>query len=199
LQQLGAGDASALCHFIASLVEIELAQAVDSVTNRLFPAACERNIAMRILLVIACALPSVPSLAGGVKDGKAFVSATFQAQIEDLKKGTYCSALSCEFGIEKVVATESGPKSYDIAATAWLKGTIPKLHGSTKRTVSLTGAYSRGSCVVKDLKVVSDNTENNNGWGATGIGKLFKQIPIPRELKLSKTDCDRVDDYLFNS
>ncbi len=135
-------------------------------------------------------------LAAEPKDIKVFVKEAFRENIEGVKNGIYCAAFSCDFEIESFFATETEPKSYVLSTTGWLEGTIPGLKGSAKRTMGLTGSYTRGTCVVKDLKPVFDVTSNNNGWGASRIEHVFKKIEIPKIVVLTKQACEKVDSFI---
>jgi hypothetical protein len=136
-------------------------------------------------------------MAAETRDIKDFVKAAFHDNIEDVKKGIYCAAISCDFEVENFLATEVAPQTYELSATGWLEGTIPGLKGSAKRTVGLTGSYTRGTCVFKDVKTIVDVSTNNNGWGASRIEGLFKRIEIPKAVILTKEDCKKVDDFIF--
>ena len=142
---------------------------------------------------------TVPSLAAGPKDIKPFVKDAFKTKIEAIKSGIYCRALSCEFEVDTFYATETDPKTYALSTTGWLEGTIPGLKGSARRAMGLTGTYTRGTCIVKDLKATFDVTTNNNGWGASKIEAVFKHIEIPAVVVLTPEDCRRVDSFIFAS
>ncbi len=133
------------------------------------------------------------SAAAGSMDLKEFVKEAFQDQIDNLKGGIYCRAFSCNFEVDTFFVTETDPKSYVLAASGWLEGTIPGLKGSARRSVGLTGSYTRGTCIVKDLKPVYDNVTNNNGWGATKIEAAFKRIQVPATVVLTPEVCAKVD------
>ena len=137
------------------------------------------------------------SLAAGPKDLKDFVTQTFHEKIEAVKSGIYCRALSCDFEVETFFATETDPKTFAISTTGWLEGTIPGLKGSARRAMGLTGSYTQGTCVVKDLKPIFDTTTNNNGWGASRIEAAFKRIEIPPAVVLTPEDCQKVDAFIF--
>jgi hypothetical protein len=137
------------------------------------------------------------SLAAGPRDLKVFVQETFHDKIEAVKSGIYCRALSCEFEVETFFATETDPKTYAISASGWLEGTIPGLKGSARRAMGLTGSYTQGTCIVKDLKPIFDTTTNNNGWGASKIEGAFKRIDIPVAVVLTPEDCQKVDAFIF--
>lgn len=155
-------------------------------------------IAIRVALLAAAVVFYGPAL-GQVRDIKVFVKEGFHERIEGLKTGIYCAALSCDFDIESFTATETIPQTYALATTAWLKGTIPGLKGSAKRTVGLTGSYTRGTCIIKDIKPILDETSNNNGWGASKIEAVFKRIEIPKTIVLTKADCEKVDNFIAAS
>lgn len=138
-------------------------------------------------------------LASGPKDIKEFVKQAFHEQIEAIKSGIYCRALSCEFEVETFFATETDPKTYALSTTGWLEGTIPGLKGSARRSVGLTGSYTRGTCIVKDLKPIFDTVTNNNGWGASRIESVFKRITIPSTVVLRPEDCVKVDSFIFQA
>lgn len=138
-------------------------------------------------------------LASGPKDIKEFVKQAFHEQIEAIKSGIYCRALSCEFEVETFFATETDPKTYALSTTGWLEGTIPGLKGSARRSVGLTGSYTRGTCIVKDLKPIFDTMTNNNGWGASRIESVFKRITIPSTVVLRPEDCVKVDSFIFQA
>jgi hypothetical protein len=150
------------------------------------------------LLVISLVLPvfSEICVAEESRDIKAFVQDAFHNNIEEVKKGIYCAALSCDFEIESFFATEIAPQTYQLSATGWLEGTIPGLRGSAKRKVGLIGSYTRGTCIFKDVKTIFDITTNNNGWGASRIEGVFKRIEIPKAVVLTKEDCKKVDDFI---
>jgi hypothetical protein len=63
--------------------------------------------------------------------------------------------------------------------------------------MGLTGSYTRGTCIVKDLKPIFDTTTNNNGWGASKIEAVFKRIDIPTVVVLAPEDCKKVDSFIF--
>ena len=65
--------------------------------------------------------------------------------------------------------------------------------------MGLTGSYTRGTCIVKDLKPIFDTTSNNEGWGASRIEAVFKRIAIPAVVVLSPEDCQKVDSVIFAS
>lgn len=136
-------------------------------------------------------------LAAGPKDLKDFVTQTFHEKIEAVKSGIYCRALSCDFEVETFFATETDPKTYAISTTGWLEGTIPGLKGSARRAMGLTGSYTQGTCIVKDLKPIFDTTTTNNGWGASRIESAFKRIEIPVTVVLTPEDCQKVDAVIF--
>jgi hypothetical protein len=163
-----------------------------------------RRISMTKLfcLVLATALCSSlasPSFAEGPRDIKPFVKDAFKAKIEAIKSGIYCRAFSCEFEVETFFATETNPKTYALSTSGWLEGTIPGLKGSARRAMGLTGTYTRGTCIVKDLQPVFDVTTNNNGWGASKIEAVFKHIDIPKIVVLTPDDCRKVDSFIFAS
>src|SRR5215469_1868587 len=137
------------------------------------------------------------SLAAGPKDLKDFIKETFHEKIEAVKSGIYCRALACDFEVETFFATETDPKTFAISTTGWLEGTIPGLKGSARRAMGLTGSYTQGTCVVKDLKPIFDTTTNNNGWGASRIEAAFKRIEIPPAVVLTPEDCQKVDAFIF--
>ncbi|MFZ1108403.1 MAG: hypothetical protein WAN43_08660 [Rhodomicrobium sp.] len=147
---------------------------------------------------VSCGL-AAPSFAADPKDIKAFVRDAFKAKIDAIKSGIYCRAFSCEFEVETFFAVETDPKTYALSTTGWLEGTIPGLQGSARRTVGLTGSYTRGTCIVKDLKPIFDTTSNNEGWGASRIEAVFKRIAIPAVVVLSPEDCQKVDSVIFAS
>ena len=134
-----------------------------------------------------------PGIAAGSMDLKEFIKEAFQDQIDNIKSGIYCRAFSCNFEVESFFVTETDPKSYVLSASGWLEGTIPGLKGSARRSVGLTGSYTRGTCIVKDLKPVYDNVTNNNGWGATKIEAAFKHVQIPATVVLAPEVCAKVD------
>ncbi len=140
-----------------------------------------------------------PSFAEGPRDIKPFVKDAFKTKIEAIKSGIYCRALSCEFEVETFYATETSPKTYALSTSGWLEGTIPGLKGSARRAMGLTGTYTRGTCIVKDLKPVFDVSTTNNGWGASKIESVFKTIAIPTIVVLAPEDCQRVDSFIFTS
>lgn len=139
------------------------------------------------------------SFAGDPRDIKAFVKDAFKAKIEAVKSGIYCRAFSCNFEVEYFFATETDAKTYALSTSGWLEGTIPGLKGSARRAVGLTGSYTRGTCIVKDLKPVFDTTTNNNGWGASKIEAVFKLIEIPAIVVLAPEDCKKVDSFIFEA
>ena len=134
-----------------------------------------------------------PGIAAGSMDLKEFIKEAFQDQIDNIKSGIYCRAFSCNFEVESFFVTETDPKSYVLSASGWLEGTIPGLKGSARRSVGLTGSYTRGTCIVKDLKPVYDNVTNNNGWGATKIEAAFKHVQVPATVVLAPEVCAKVD------
>ncbi len=139
------------------------------------------------------------SAASQPKNIKEFVKQAFQEQIDAIKNGIYCQALSCDFEVETFFATETDPKTYALSTTGWLEGTIPGLKGSARRSMGLTGSYTQGTCIVKDLKPIFDTVTNNNGWGASKIESVFKRIPIPAAVVLSPEDCAKVDAFVFQA
>ncbi len=157
-------------------------------------------MAMLFRLALAAAVgfgAAAPSSADGPKDIKTFVKDAFRAQIEAVKSGIYCRAFSCEFEVELFFATETDPKTYALSTSGWLEGTIPGLKGSARRTVGLTGSYTRGTCIVKELKPIFDTTTNNNGWGSSRIEAVFRRIEIPTVVVLTPEDCRKVDTFIF--
>jgi len=151
-------------------------------------------------LALVCAFgfgPAVPGFAEETKDLKEFVKEAFSAKIEAVKNGIYCRAFSCQFEVETFSAVETEPKTYVISTTGWLEGTIPGLHGSARRAMGLTGSYTRGTCIVKDLKPIFDTTTTNNGWGASKIEAVFRRIEIPTAVVLTPGDCQKVDQFIF--
>jgi hypothetical protein len=136
-------------------------------------------------------------LAAGPKDLKEFVKQTFHEKIDAVKSGIYCRALACDFEVESFFATETDPKTYAISASGWLEGTIPGLKGSARRAMGLTGSYTQGTCIVKELKPIFDTTTTNNGWGASKIESVFKRIEIPVTVVLTPEDCQKVDAFIF--
>jgi len=132
-------------------------------------------------------------------DLKEFVKGAFQDQIDNIKSGIYCRAFSCNFEIESFYASETDPKTYGLSTSGWLEGTIPGLKGSAKRAVGLTGTYTRGTCIVKDLKPVYDTVTNNNGRGATKIESAFKSIQIPTTVVLKPDTCAKVDAFILQA
>ncbi len=160
------------------------------------------SITKAFCLALAAALSSGfagPSYAEGPRDIKPFVRDAFKAKIDAIKSGLYCRAFSCEFEVETFFATETNPKTYALSTSGWLEGTIPGLKGSARRAMGLTGTYTRGTCIVKDLKAVFDVTTNNNGWGASKIEAVFKRIDIPTVVVLTPEDCKKVDSFIFAS
>ncbi len=139
------------------------------------------------------------SMAASPLDLKEFVKGAFQDQIDNIKSGIYCRAFSCKFEIESFYATETDPKTYALSTSGWLEGTIPGLKGSAKRAIGLTGSYTRGTCIVKDLKPVYDTVTNNNGWGATKIESAFKSIHIPTTVVLKPETCAKVDAFILQA
>jgi hypothetical protein len=148
--------------------------------------------------MLSCAL-AAPSSAVESKDIKEFVKEAFKAKIDEVKSGIYCRAFSCQFEVDTFYATETDPKTYALSTSGWLEGTIPGLKGSARRTMGLTGSYTRGTCIVKDLKPIFDATTNNNGWGASKIEAVFKRIDIPAIVVLSPEDCKKVDTFIFTA
>jgi hypothetical protein len=148
------------------------------------------------ILVFTIAALTARCAAAETKDIKNFVKEAFRDNIEGVKKGIYCAALSCDFEIESFYATETEPQTYALSTTGWLEGTIPGLRGSAKRSMGLTGSYTRGTCVIKELNPVFDITTTNNGWGASRIEHVFKRIEIPKVVILTKKDCDKVDSFI---
>ena len=137
-----------------------------------------------------------PGSAAGPMDLKEFIKEAFQDQIDNIKSGIYCRAFSCNFEVESFYATETDPKTYALSTSGWLEGTIPGLKGSARRSVGLTGSYTQGTCIVKDLKPVYDNVTNNNGWGATKIEAVFKRINVPVTVVLTPEVCAKVDAFV---
>jgi len=154
------------------------------------------RLAIAALLSFAA---SGSSVAGDSRDIKEFVKEAFRAKIDAVKTGIYCRALSCDFEVETFFATETGPRTYALSTTGWLEGTIPGLKGSARRKVGLTGSYTRGTCIVKELKPVFDKTTNNNGWGASKIEAVFKRIELPAIVVLAPDDCRKVDSFIVAS
>jgi hypothetical protein len=152
-----------------------------------------RGTIAALLLSMSSAFASEP------RDIKAFVSEAFAAKIDAITKGIYCRALSCDFQIETLYATETDPQTYAISATGYLEGTIIGLHGSAKRSVGLTASYTRGTCIVKNVQSIYDQTTKNDSWGASRVESLFKDIEIPKIVVLSPEDCRKVDSFIFQS
>ncbi|MBT3069909.1 hypothetical protein KKP04_03380 [Rhodomicrobium sp. Az07] len=134
---------------------------------------------------------------GEPREIRSFVKKVFEEKIEDIKTGIYCRAFSCEFEVESFFATETDPKTYALSTTGWLEGTIPGLDGSARRAMGLTASYTRGTCIVKDVKPIFDKTTNNNGWGASKVEAVFKRIEIPTIVVLTPEDCKKVDEFIF--
>jgi hypothetical protein len=151
---------------------------------------------LALAAAVCCAVIG-SGLAAETKDIKEFVKQAFEEQIEAVKAGIYCRALSCEFEVETFFATETDPKTYALSTTGWLEGTIPGLHGSARRSVGLTGSYTRGTCIVKELKPIYDTVTNNSGWGASRIESAFKRIQIPVTVVLTPEACKKVDEFIF--
>jgi len=163
-----------------------------------------KDWAMSVLfrLALAAALSSGVTgscLAAGTKDIKEFVKQAFQEQIEAIKTGIYCRAFSCDFEVETFFATETNPKTYALSTTGWLEGTIPGLQGSARRSMGLIGIYTRGTCIVQDLKPIFDTITNNDGWGASRIEAVFKRIQIPTAVVLTPEACQKVDAVIFEA
>ena len=137
--------------------------------------------------------------AAGPLDIKEFVKQAFRDQIDAVKTGIYCWALSCDFEVDTFFAMETDPKTYAFSTTGWLEGTIPGLKGSARRSMGLTGSYTRGTCIVKDLKPVFDTVTNNNGWGASKIEAAFRRIEIPVIVVLTPEACAKVDAFIFQA
>ncbi|MGO9486974.1 MAG: hypothetical protein ACLPX9_20785 [Rhodomicrobium sp.] len=156
------------------------------------------TISCRLAIVAALSLWLTGlSVAAGPMDIRDFIKQAFDEQIEAIKGGIYCRAFSCDFEVESFFATETDPKTYAISASGWLEGTIPGLKGSARRAVGLTGTYTRGTCIVKDLKPVYDTVTNNNGWGASRIESVFKRIQVPATVVLTPEACTKVDALFF--
>ena len=62
--------------------------------------------------------------------------------------------------------------------------------------MGLTGTYTLGTCIVKDLKPVYDTVTNNNGWGASKIEAVFKRILVPATVVLTPGVCAKVDAFI---
>jgi len=151
----------------------------------------------RLAVVAAlCTWLAGTGLAAGPIDLKEFVKQAFQDQIDGIKSGIYCRASSCDFEVESFYATETDPKTYAISASGWLEGTVPGLKGSARRSMGLTGTYTLGTCIVKDLKPVYDTVTNNNGWGASKIEAVFKRILVPATVVLTPAVCAKVDAFI---
>jgi len=161
-----------------------------------FPMSTPRFFAFALAMTLGLV---APAYGGEPRDIKTFVKSIFKEKIEEIKTGIYCRAFSCEFEVESVFATETDPKTYALAATGWLEGTIPGLHGSAKRAMGLTASYTRGTCIVKDVKPIFDKTTNNNGWGSSKIESVFRRIDIPAIVVLTPEDCKKVDEFIFAS
>jgi hypothetical protein len=157
-------------------------------------------IVFRFTLAAAlCAGAAGIGFAAGTKDIKEFVKEAFEEQIEAVKGGIYCRAFSCDFEVETFFATETDPQTYALSTTGWLEGTIPGLKGSARRSMGLTGSYTRGTCIVKDLKPIFDTLTNNDGWGASKIEAVFKRIVIPTTVVLTPEACVKVDAFIFSA
>ncbi len=158
------------------------------------------TVLFRLALVAAMGLGlSGPCRATETKNLREFVKQAFHEEIEAIKAGIYCRALSCDFEVETFFATETDPKTYALSTTGWLEGTIPGLKGSARRSMGLTGSYTRGTCIVKDLKPIFDTTTNNDGWGASRIESVFKRIQIPVTVVLTPEACQKVDAFIFEA
>ena len=153
---------------------------------------------LAIVAALSLWLSAFPA-AAEPKNIKEFVTQAFREQIEAIKNGIYCQALSCDFEVETFFATETDPKTYALSTSGWLEGTIPGFKGSARRSMGLTGSYTRGTCIVTDLKPIFDTLTNNNGWGASKIEAVFKRIPIPTNVVLSPEDCAKVDAFIFQA
>ncbi len=152
----------------------------------------------RVVLAAALSAEGIcPCFATDTKDLKEFVKKAFEEKIAGIKSGLYCRAFSCNFEVETFFVTETDPKTYALSTTGWLEGTIPGLRGSARRSMGIVGTYTRGTCIVKDLKPIFDTTTNNNGWGASKIEAAFKRIEIPVAVVLSPDDCRKVDAVIF--
>ncbi len=131
------------------------------------------------------------------RDIKGIFKEAYKDQIDAVKSGMYCRAFSCQFEVETFYATETDPKTYALSMSGWLEGTVPGLKGSARRAMGLTGTYTRGTCIVKDLKPIYDTLTNNNGWGASRIESAFKRIQIPPAVVLTPDICRKVDSLFF--
>jgi len=83
---------------------------------------------LALAAAVCCAVIG-SGLAAETKDIKEFVKQAFEEQIEAVKAGIYCRALSCEFEVETFFATETDPKTYALSTTGWLEGTIQQRLG----------------------------------------------------------------------
>ena len=156
------------------------------------------TVLFRLGLAAALGLAAIgSSLAVETRDIKGFVKEAFKDQIDTVKSGMYCRAFSCQFEVETFYATETDPKTYALSMSGWLEGTVPGLKGSARRAMGLTGTYTQGTCVVKDLKPIYDTLTNNNGWGASKIESVFKRIQIPPAVVLAPEICQKVDSLFF--
>ncbi len=157
------------------------------------------TVLFRLGLAAALGLAATgASLAVETRDIKGFVKEAFKDQIDAVKSGMYCLAFSCQFEVETFYATETDPKTYALSMSGWLEGTVPGLKGSARRAMGLTGTYTQGTCVVKDLKPIYDTLTNNNGWGASKIESVFKRIHVPPTVVLAPEICQKVDSLFFH-
>jgi hypothetical protein len=138
------------------------------------------------LIMTATAPAAMADLRSQIKDA-------YQDRIKDITSGIACRALSCEVDLERISIVETAPATYKIDATGWLQGTVPGLKGSAKRTVTVTASYTKGTCIIKDVKVLSDETTDNNGWGASRIASALKSPTIQPTFFLKPDDCKKAD------
>jgi hypothetical protein len=151
---------------------------------------------MRSLYLLLFALYGALGTAASAEDMRSAVKEAYRERIGEFTTGFYCKALSCEFDIEWFALRRIAESTFEFETTAWLKGTIPGLRGSAKRTVNLKGTYTRGTCILKDVRAISDTIEDNNGWGASRVASIFKSAPIPPHLVMEPDDCRKADVYL---
>jgi len=132
-----------------------------------------------------------------VRDVTVLANEVFRERVNAVIKSLYCKALSCELVVERVRATKQGDQTFQISGAGYLRWTVPGVGTSARRSLTLAATYTRGTCVVKDVKTVLDVTENNNGWGATRLQNALSGIAVPLNVVLEPGDCAKVDQITF--
>lgn len=131
------------------------------------------------------------------RDVTEFANTVFRERVNAVIKSLYCKALSCELVIERVRAAKTSDQTFLVSGGGYLRWTIPGVGTSVRRSLSLAASYTRGTCVVKDVKTISDVSENNNGWGASRLQNALAGLAVPANVILEPQDCAKVDQIIW--